>query len=87
MHAEPTAVLKILSDPTRRAIFERLSKGGEMTVHAVVFGLGHDVGLRDRNLLLDALVRLTLNHHVATELTRDYDQRAIQQPAPFEVKD
>ena len=35
MHAEPTAVLKILSDPTRRAIFERLSKGGEMTVHAL----------------------------------------------------
>ena len=35
MHAEPTAVLKILSDPTRRAIFERLSKDGEMTVHAL----------------------------------------------------
>lgn len=35
MHAEPTAVLKILSDPTRRAIFERLSRHGEMTVHAL----------------------------------------------------
>ncbi len=35
MHAEPTAVLKSLSDPTRRAIFERLSKHGEMTVHAL----------------------------------------------------
>lgn len=35
MHTEPTAVLKVLSDPTRRAIFERLSKGGEMTVHAL----------------------------------------------------
>ncbi|MEO6824721.1 MAG: metalloregulator ArsR/SmtB family transcription factor [Nitrosospira sp.] len=35
MHAEPTAVLKILSDPTRRAIFERLSRNGEMTVHAL----------------------------------------------------
>ncbi|MBC3920836.1 helix-turn-helix transcriptional regulator [Undibacterium sp. CY18W] len=35
MHAEPTAVLKVLSDPTRRAIFERLSKSGEMTVHAL----------------------------------------------------
>lgn len=35
MQAEPTAVLKALSDPTRRAIFERLSKGGEMTVHAL----------------------------------------------------
>ena len=35
MHAEPTAVLKILSDPTRRAIFERLSRDGELTVHAL----------------------------------------------------
>lgn len=35
MHAEPTIVLKILSDPTRRAIFERLSRDGEMTVHAL----------------------------------------------------
>jgi DNA-binding transcriptional ArsR family regulator len=35
MHVEPTAVLKILSDPTRRAIFERLSMDGEMTVHAL----------------------------------------------------
>jgi len=35
MHTEPTAVLKILSDPTRRAIFERLSRDGEMTVHAL----------------------------------------------------
>jgi DNA-binding transcriptional ArsR family regulator len=35
VHAEPTAVLKTLSDPTRRAIFERLSMGGEMTVHAL----------------------------------------------------
>jgi DNA-binding transcriptional ArsR family regulator len=35
MRAEPTAVLKILSDPTRRAIFERLSRDGEMTVRAL----------------------------------------------------
>jgi DNA-binding transcriptional ArsR family regulator len=35
MYAEPTAVLKTLSDPTRRAIFERLSRDGELTVHAL----------------------------------------------------
>lgn len=28
----PTAVFKSLADPTRRAIFERLSRGGEQTV-------------------------------------------------------
>lgn len=35
MRAEPTAVFKALADPTRRAIFERLSRGGEQTVHAL----------------------------------------------------
>jgi DNA-binding transcriptional ArsR family regulator len=40
MHAEPTAVLKILSDLTRRAIFERLSRDGEMTVHALTDSSG-----------------------------------------------
>ncbi|MES2129070.1 MAG: metalloregulator ArsR/SmtB family transcription factor [Pseudomonadota bacterium] len=35
MHAEPTAIFKSLSDPTRRAIFERLSRCGELTVHAL----------------------------------------------------
>ena len=34
-NTEPTAVLKILSDPTRRAIFERLCTNGEMTVRAL----------------------------------------------------
>ena len=40
MYAEPTAVMKILSDPTRRAIFERLSRNGEMTVHALTVPSG-----------------------------------------------
>jgi DNA-binding transcriptional ArsR family regulator len=35
MRAEPTAVFKSLSDPTRRALFERLSREGELTVHAL----------------------------------------------------
>jgi len=35
MRAEPNTVLKSLSDPTRRALFERLSREGELTVHAL----------------------------------------------------
>lgn len=35
MHSEPTKVFKALADPTRRAIFERLSREGEQTVHAL----------------------------------------------------
>jgi DNA-binding transcriptional ArsR family regulator len=37
---EPTAILKSLSDPTRRALFERLSREGELTVHALTFPSG-----------------------------------------------
>jgi len=32
VHTEPTAAFKALADPTRRAIFERLSRDGEQTV-------------------------------------------------------
>ena len=39
-HAEPTAVFKSLADPTRRAIFERLSRDGELTVHALTLTSG-----------------------------------------------
>jgi DNA-binding transcriptional ArsR family regulator len=35
MRAEPTAIFKTLGDPTRRALFERLSREGELTVHAL----------------------------------------------------
>jgi DNA-binding transcriptional ArsR family regulator len=37
---EPTAILKSLSDPTRRALFERLSREGELAVHALTFPSG-----------------------------------------------
>jgi len=35
MQAVANDVFKALSDPTRRAIFERLSRDGEQTVHAL----------------------------------------------------
>ena len=35
MHNAPDAVLKTLADPTRRAIFERLARGGEQTVRVL----------------------------------------------------
>ena len=37
---EPTTIFKSLSDPTRRALFERLSREGEITVHALTFPSG-----------------------------------------------
>ena len=35
MPPAPEALFKILADPTRRAIFERLTRDGEQTVHAL----------------------------------------------------
>jgi DNA-binding transcriptional ArsR family regulator len=35
MHTAPEALFKTLADPTRRAIFERLSRDGEQTVRAL----------------------------------------------------
>ena len=37
---DPTAILKSLSDPTRRALFERLSREGDLTVHALTIPSG-----------------------------------------------
>ena len=34
-HAQPESLFKLLGDPTRRAIFERLAREGELTVHAL----------------------------------------------------
>jgi DNA-binding transcriptional ArsR family regulator len=40
VRTEPTAVLKSLGDPTRRALFERLSRDGELAVHALTAASG-----------------------------------------------
>jgi DNA-binding transcriptional ArsR family regulator len=32
---EPDTLFKALGDPTRRALYERLARGGEQTVHAL----------------------------------------------------
>jgi DNA-binding transcriptional ArsR family regulator len=32
---EPDVLFKALGDPTRRALYERLARGGEQTVHAL----------------------------------------------------
>jgi DNA-binding transcriptional ArsR family regulator len=40
MHSAPDGVFKALADPTRRAIFERLTRDGEQTVHALTCRAG-----------------------------------------------
>ena len=40
MEAAAEAVFRSLADPTRRALFERLAREGELTVHALTEGSG-----------------------------------------------
>ena len=40
MEASTDAIFKALGDPTRRAIFQRLSREGEQTVHALTHFAG-----------------------------------------------
>ena len=40
VHTAPDALFKTLADPTRRAIFERLSRDGEQTVRVLTDGAG-----------------------------------------------
>ena len=37
---EPDLLFRALGDPTRRALFQRLARGGEKTVHALTAGAG-----------------------------------------------
>jgi DNA-binding transcriptional ArsR family regulator len=40
MNGNADAIFKSLSDPTRRAIYERLARGGELTVRELTGGAG-----------------------------------------------
>ena len=40
MNPEPDLIFKALGDSTRRALYERLARGGEHTVHALTDGAG-----------------------------------------------
>ncbi|HEY3815494.1 MAG TPA: metalloregulator ArsR/SmtB family transcription factor [Caulobacteraceae bacterium] len=61
MPTSPDTLFKSLADPTRLALFERLSREGELTVHALTRGAGvsqpavskHLAQLRDAGLVSD----------------------------------
>jgi DNA-binding transcriptional ArsR family regulator len=60
MQTTPDIVFKTLADPTRRAIFERLSQGGEQTVHVLTgqFGVSQPAVSKHLGILKSAgLVR------------------------------
>ena len=54
-------LFKALADPTRRAIFERLTRDGELTVHALTATAGVSQPMVSKHLTI--LKRARLVHH------------------------
>ena len=61
MRAVADNLFKALADPTRRAIFERLTREGELTVHALTERAGVSQPMVSKHL--SALKRAKLVHH------------------------
>jgi DNA-binding transcriptional ArsR family regulator len=61
MRAAADNLFKALADPTRRAIFERLARDGEQTVHALTARAGVSQPMVSKHLA--ALKRARLVHH------------------------
>jgi DNA-binding transcriptional ArsR family regulator len=60
-------VFKALSDPTRRAIFERLARDGEQTVHALTHRAGISQPAVSKHLVILKRARLVGHRHEGRE--------------------
>src|ERR1700760_1326209 len=67
MPAEPALLFKALGDPTRRAIFERLSRDGELTVRALTDGSGVSQPAVSKHLGILKLAGLVRDRHAGRE--------------------
>src|SRR5580700_4787926 len=61
MRRSPDSVFKALADPTRRALFERLTRDGDQTVHALTERSGVSQPMVSKHL--SALKRARLVRH------------------------
>jgi DNA-binding transcriptional ArsR family regulator len=67
MQALSDNVFKALADPTRRAIFERLARDGEQTVHALTGGAGISQPAVSRHLGVLKRAKLVRHRHQGRE--------------------
>ena len=65
--SSPEALFKTLSDPTRRAIFERLSRDGEQTVRRLTEHSGVSQPAVSKHLGVLKLAGLVRDRHVGRE--------------------
>lgn len=67
MPAVTDHVFKALSDPTRRAIFEHLSRDGEQTVHALTYRAGVSQPAVSKHLTVLKRAKLVRHRHEGRE--------------------
>jgi DNA-binding transcriptional ArsR family regulator len=67
MPAAPNQVFSTLADPTRRAIFERLCRDGELTVHALTDRAGVSQPAVSKHLRVLKLARLVRDRREGRE--------------------
>lgn len=61
------SVFRALADPTRRAIFERLTRNGELTVHALTERAGVSQPMVSKHLAALKRARLVRHRHQGRE--------------------
>jgi DNA-binding transcriptional ArsR family regulator len=67
MRALADSLFKALADPTRRAIFERLARDGEQTVHALTDRAGVSQPAVSKHLAVLKTARLVRNRRAGRE--------------------
>jgi DNA-binding transcriptional ArsR family regulator len=71
-------VFKALSDPTRRAIFERLTRDGEQTVHALTHRAGVSQPAVSKHLRILKRARLVNDRHAGRETHYSAQPQALE---------
>ncbi|HTB97198.1 MAG TPA: metalloregulator ArsR/SmtB family transcription factor [Terracidiphilus sp.] len=73
MRTSPDSVFRALADPTRRALFERLAREGELTVHGLTVHAGVSQPMVSKHL--SALKRAKLVRHRRDGRETHYEAR------------
>jgi DNA-binding transcriptional ArsR family regulator len=77
MQTASDALFKSLADPTRRAIFERLARDGEQTVHALTGQSGVSQPMVSRHLGVLKLAGLVIDRRAGRETHYRAEPRAL----------
>jgi|SRR5665213_3522017 len=78
MPAAASSVFKALADPTRRAIFERLTREGELTVHVLTHDAGVSQPAVSKHLTVLKRARLVCDRRDGRETHYRAEPRALE---------